>query len=106
MDMGVFSCLDGLSALIFPGFMTVLGHVPVLTTIISVSPKLAGISFSFQDDALTGFIILYRRPLPPFTVNKHIQCVRQCLGTMVLGVYVAVVHVNIHLSRSYFILVL
>ena len=73
--------------------MTVLGHVPVLTTIISVSPKLAGISFSFQDDALTGFIILYRRPLPPFTVIKQIQSVRKCLEITVLAVYLAIVNI-------------
>ena len=59
-----------LYALIFPGFRKVLGHVPGLTTIFAVSPEPSDIDFSCQGDALSRFVLLCRRPIPPFTVNK------------------------------------
>ena len=36
MDMGVLYFLDGIYDFFFPVFRTVLGHVPGLTTIVSV----------------------------------------------------------------------
>ena len=72
--------MDGLSTFFFPGFSTVPGHVPGLPTVVTVSPKLAVVAFSCQGDAITGFILLYRKPVLPFTVNNHIQCGKQCLG--------------------------
>ena len=104
--MGVFSCMIGLSDFFFTGFRKVPGHVPRLPTISAVSPKPSWISFSFQGDSLAGFILLFRIPIPPFIIKKYIHFGWQYLWTMILAVYVAVVHVNPHLGVSYFFWVL
>ena len=54
-------------------------------------------------DALSGFMLMYRKPIPPFPVNNHIQCGVHCLETMVIAVYVDVLHVNLQPSVSYFV---
>ena len=93
----------GISEFFFPGFKTVPGHVTGLPTIVAVSPKPAGVALSCYSDNLAGFILLRRRPPPPFTVYKYIQCELQCLGTTVLTIYVNVVHVNPHLRVYYLV---
>ena len=104
--MGVFSCLYKIPAFFFPGFRTFPGHVPKLPTIVSVSPKNFDIAFSCQGETLSGFILLFSRPLPPFPVKKHIQHGWQCLGPTIFAVYITFVHAYLQLGVSYFVQVL
>ena len=87
-------------AFLFPGFREVPGHDPGLPAIVAVSSEPAGVAFSFQGGSLSGFILLYRRPLPLFRINKYITCDCQCLGPMVFTVYVAGVHIYLQISVS------
>ena len=101
--MGIFSCLVGLSDLLFPGFSTVLGHVTRLPTIVAVSPKPAGVAFNCQGNALALFLLICRMRLTPSLVKNHVWCGQQFLRKTALAVYVAVVHVNLHIRVSYFV---
>ena len=103
--LSVFSWIYGISSFFFHGFRTVLGHVPILPAIVSFSPETYGFDVSSQEDAFIGFILLFRRPLPHFSNNNHIQCAWQCFGPTCIAVYVAFVHIyfrSVYITSSEF----
>ena len=80
--------------------------MPRTPTFVAASTEHNGIDLSSQNNALARFIILFRRPLPPFPFNKHTECGRKCLGITVLSVYVYVVYILPQLSIYEFLWVL